>query len=174
MNQHEIERIAAALHQARPDWPVQQLRTLLADKLADKPRRDVFVALAWVACESGTASPYRVLETGPWWKAAGVEGASTGGRRDWPDDGHRCRTCSQDRAGHDRLNANTPPDEDHPWETAVGDRRLPADQAHAVVGELRDHKSADPPPRPKPETSTHGTERVAQIRAEMDNAKEGA
>ena len=166
MNEHEIERIADAMHRLRPDWPIKQLRTLLSDdRLADRPRRDVTVALAWVACESGTANPYRVLESGPWWKAAGIEGTSTQGRNLWPDDAHRCRTCSRDKAGHDRLNANTPPDEVHPWETRPGDLRLPADQAHAVVGELRDHKRAEPPPRPQPERSTAGTDRVAPVRA---------
>ena len=74
MNDHEAERIAAAMNQARPDWPVKQLRTLLADpRIAERPRRDVFVALAWVACESNTATPYRVLEAGPWWRACSIE-----------------------------------------------------------------------------------------------------
>lgn len=88
-------------------------------------------------------------------------------RRDWPDDAHRCRTCSLDKAGHDRLNANTPTPEVHPWETKRGDLRLPGDQVHAVVAELRDHKASQPPPRPEVETGTEGTERVAGVRAEL-------
>jgi hypothetical protein len=92
MNEHEIERIAAAMHQLRPDWPAASLRTLIAKSLMDRPRRDVAVALAWVACESGTATPARVLETGPWWKAAGVEG-TTSPRQPF-DPGENCAVCS--------------------------------------------------------------------------------
>ncbi len=52
MNDHEIERIAAAMNMLRPDWPKAQLKTLLKDeRITDRPRRDVSVALAWVACE---------------------------------------------------------------------------------------------------------------------------
>lgn len=78
MNTHEIERIAAAMNQLRPDWPTSSLRTLITKSLADRPRRDVAVALAWIACESGTATPARVLEAGPWWKAAAVETGASG------------------------------------------------------------------------------------------------
>lgn len=74
MNEHETDRIAAAMHQLRPDWPVASIRTLIRKHLADRPRRDVAVALAWIACETGTATPARVLEAGPWWKAASADG----------------------------------------------------------------------------------------------------
>jgi len=74
MNEHEAQRIASAISRARPDWPERQLRTLIEARLMDRPRRDVFVALAWVASERTSASPYRVLEAGPWWKAAAVDG----------------------------------------------------------------------------------------------------
>lgn len=74
MNENEIERIAAAANALRPDWPVSSLRTLLArPELARRPRRDVAVALAWVACESTTKTPARVLEAGPWWQATNAE-----------------------------------------------------------------------------------------------------
>ena len=77
MNEHEIDRIASAFHVLRPDWPHASLRTFIAKNLADKPRRDVAVALAWVSCESNTATPARVLENGPWWKATNAEASST-------------------------------------------------------------------------------------------------
>ena len=77
MNSHEIERIACAMNRLRPDWPEAQLRTLLREKLNDRPRRDVCVALAWIACESNSATPYRVVESGPWWKAAAADDTST-------------------------------------------------------------------------------------------------
>lgn len=94
MNNHEIERIADAINRLRPDWPVRQLRTLLADpRLADRPRRDVTVALAWVACEAATHNPYRVLEAGPWWQAAGVDGTTTPRTSDKIPTADRCTAC---------------------------------------------------------------------------------
>ena len=79
MNEHEIERIACAFGVLRPDWPVPSLRTLLRrPELANRPRRDVAVALAWVASESATVTPARVLENGPWWRAAAIEGGTRG------------------------------------------------------------------------------------------------
>lgn len=96
MNDHEIERIAAAMHELRPDWPTSSVRTLIKKHLGHKPRRDVCVALAWVACESGTHTPARVLEqTGPWWRAAGVEGDKSAAPRFPSSRDHLCFTCSQ-------------------------------------------------------------------------------
>lgn len=112
MNENERDRIAAAIHQLRPDWPASSIRTLIdRPRLRDRPRRDVAVALAWIACESGTQTPARVLESGPWWQAAGVEGSDNGGavtagRLD-PDG--TCDTCSQPphrhgpTSGHDFI-----------------------------------------------------------------------
>ena len=92
MNDHEIERVAAAIHQLRPDWPAASLRTFITKNLAERPRRDVAVALAWIACEPATAKPARVLGAGPWWKAAAVEGAAS--NRDPWDPGGCCTVCS--------------------------------------------------------------------------------
>jgi hypothetical protein len=75
MNENEIGRIAAAANALRPDWPLASLRTLLnKPELVNRPRRDVAVALAWVACETQTKTPARVLEAGPWWQATNTEG----------------------------------------------------------------------------------------------------
>jgi len=74
MNDYEIERIAAAINTLRPDWPTKSLITLMhRPELTNRPRRDVAVALAWIACETNTANPGRVIEAGPWWKAATIE-----------------------------------------------------------------------------------------------------
>lgn len=81
MNEHEITRIAGAMHVARPDWPAASVATLIRKNLADRPRRDVFVALAWVASEPNSATPARVLEAGPWWKAAGAGDTFTTGHQ---------------------------------------------------------------------------------------------
>ena len=75
MNENEIDRIAAMGNVLRPDWPLASLRTLLTKhELKVRPRRDVAVALAWIACESATKTPARILEAGPWWIAANAEG----------------------------------------------------------------------------------------------------
>jgi hypothetical protein len=50
------------------------------------------VALTWVACESGSSSPYRVLENGPWWRAVAVDGTHT--PREPYDPTGVCSTCS--------------------------------------------------------------------------------
>lgn len=93
MNETEIARIAAAVNQLRPDWPAASLRTLLArPALAERPRRDVAVALTWIACEADTKTPARVLEAGPWWQAAAAESATA--PRHAFDPATSCDICS--------------------------------------------------------------------------------
>lgn len=121
MIDHEIDRITSAINRLRPDWPIKQLDTLIRERLADRPRRDVAVALTWVACETSTTTPYRVLETGPWWIAVAVDGQTTGrrtpfdpnldcdvcGKRNHPDDaitGH----AFESRHDADSRRANQP------------------------------------------------------------------
>ena len=71
MNEHEADRIAVAINTLRPDWPIKQLRTLCAHPdMVRRPRLDAAIALVAVACDSESKTPYRVLETGPWWHAA--------------------------------------------------------------------------------------------------------
>jgi hypothetical protein len=78
MNEVEISRIAAAISDLRPDWPAASIRSLLnRPELKNRLRRDVAVALTWVACEADTKTPARVIEAGPWWRAAAVEGDVT-------------------------------------------------------------------------------------------------
>jgi hypothetical protein len=96
MDDHEAQRIAAAMHAARPDWPASSLLTLIRKKLIDRPRRDVFVALAWVASEPNSATPARVLEAGPWWRAAGIEGGTS--PRQPFDPRSTCSTCGKSQA----------------------------------------------------------------------------
>lgn len=99
MNETESARIAAALNAARPDWPIKQLLTLFSDaRIARRPRRDVFVAMAWIAAEAETTTPYRVLEAGPWWTAAAAEHArpATEAPEVIPPE-HQCAICSKHR-----------------------------------------------------------------------------
>lgn len=143
MNNHEIDRIADCMHRLRPDWPIAQLRTLLkGDGLVNRPRRDVSVALAWVACEQGTSSPYRVLEAGPWWRAAGVEGQST--KRDEPENHERCSTCSLHR---DRCRAiNSDDHEFLPWT-----HKPPPIDTRATIAALKGEiQPMAVPPEPEP------------------------
>ena len=77
MTPTEIDRVAACINQLRPDWPVASLRTLIETKLGSRSRRDVAVAMSWVACDSTTLTPARVLEAGPWWRATNVDGSNT-------------------------------------------------------------------------------------------------
>jgi hypothetical protein len=99
MNDIEAQRIAAAINQLRPDWPVASLVTLLARPgLTHRHRRDVAVALAWVACDADTRTPARVLEDGPWWTAV----AERVGYRPPPFD-TVCATCSRTREMCERI-----------------------------------------------------------------------
>lgn len=110
MNEHEAQRIAGAISLARTDWPTQQVLTLIRTKLMDRPRRDVFVALAWVASEPTSTTPYRVLESGPWWQAVGIEGTTA--PRNPYDPTTACDVCSlpenrhTDLSGHEFVSAH--------------------------------------------------------------------
>lgn len=71
MDSEQADRIAAAVNMLRPDWPTRSIRKLLdRPTLAGRPLRDVAVALTWVACDPGSATPARVTTAGPWWTAA--------------------------------------------------------------------------------------------------------
>ncbi len=139
MPAHEIDRLAAAINTLRPDWPRTSLKTFIRTRLNDRPLRDVTIALAWIAADPDTDTPARVLEAGPWWQAILITAAPDNGPRHWPNPAARCRVCKLDEIGHSRLNAAVPSPETHPWEPDTRDHKLPPDQAHAVVTELRDH-----------------------------------
>jgi hypothetical protein len=142
MDDHEAQRIAHAMHAARPDWPASSLLTLIRKKLIDRPRRDVFVALAWVASEPNSATPARVLEAGPWWRAAGVEGNSTNRPDPW-EPNTICTTCSQLEAvckSRPRFG-----DDDHPFISRAANAQAtdrPADAVARIVADLRNQEHA--------------------------------
>jgi len=69
MDETQTERLAAAMHALRPDWPLTSLHTFIADKLAPiYAYRDAAIALTYVATDVDS-TPSRVLEGGPWWDA---------------------------------------------------------------------------------------------------------
>lgn len=130
MNESEIDRIAATFNVLRPDWPVTSLRTLLArPELAHRPRRDVIVALGWVAAESESKTPARVIEAGPWWQAAAVESRTITRyppkrgedcKRhpgEWPES---CRLCASERmAPVHELHPREESDDVRDWRIAL-------------------------------------------------------
>lgn len=122
MNEHEIERIAAAFHTLRPDWPAASLRTMLTKRAAHMPRRDVCVMLAWIACEPASATPARMFETGPWKRAAAVEGEQSPRN---PRPGEVCHACS-------KPEQHPYHDEDHPYQRPGQRTPMPAD-FHAIA-----------------------------------------
>ena len=125
MNETEADRIAAAANALRPDWPVASLRTLLRrPDLMRRPRRDVAVALTWVACDSTTKTPARVIEAGPWWKAATIETTESAPAAPKPHEA--CTTCGRHR---DRCLCDEP--------TQRKDRRPPTDTFRAARAALR-------------------------------------
>lgn len=83
MTENEIRRLAHAMNDLRPDWPISSLTTFMhRTELANWTYRDAAVALAWVAADmklDGTPAsetPKRVLESGPWRKAIVIENPS--------------------------------------------------------------------------------------------------
>lgn len=97
MNETEIHRIAQAINALRPDWPIGSLATFITSKLANRARRDVAVALAWIACESESKTPARVLEAGPWWHVGNENRAPRPVKAE-----NACHDCGRDRndCGH--------------------------------------------------------------------------
>lgn len=87
MNTTEIDRLAAAAHALRPDWPLPSLRTFITNDLNRHAYRDAAVALTWVATDPTTLTPKRVLEAGPWWVAETGNGTPT------PPPVRTCRRC---------------------------------------------------------------------------------
>jgi hypothetical protein len=119
MNDHEIERIAAAFHALRPDWPASSLRTMLTKRAQHMPRRDVCVMLAWIACDPASSTPARMFETGPWKRAAAVEGEQSPRQVPVRD---RCDHCGRapdaQHHGHDYRPASNARDCDTTAEVA--------------------------------------------------------
>ncbi|MBK9156651.1 MAG: hypothetical protein IPM11_00705 [Micropruina sp.] len=73
MNTLEIERWAAVLNAARPDWPEPSLRRFATNSLAHRTYRDALVAGVWVAADPATRNPGRIVEPGPWWQATAAD-----------------------------------------------------------------------------------------------------
>ena len=65
-----IERIAAATHAYRPDWPPGSIVALIErdPSLRAKTYQDLADAMTHIATDPATQTPARVREVGPWWR----------------------------------------------------------------------------------------------------------
>jgi hypothetical protein len=119
----EVERLAAAAHALRPDWPLRSLCTFLERDHAHRAYRDVGVALTWVATDPTTLTPKRMNELGPWWQAV-ASTETSGGRYEPCDvggDAHRSYPkgrCGACRADELAVDTDTPPTPAQPATTA--------------------------------------------------------
>jgi hypothetical protein len=94
LNETQIARLAGMAANLRPDWPQSSLFTFITRNLTSYAYRDAAVMLAWVATDDQTATPKRVLEAGPWRKAARPDGAP---RPIQADKDGTCGTCYERR-----------------------------------------------------------------------------
>ena len=76
MTETQAHRLAAAMHEARPEWPLASLSSFIREHLMSRAYRDVFVAFAWVAADEQTVNPGRLLQPGPWWNATREQGST--------------------------------------------------------------------------------------------------
>jgi hypothetical protein len=67
---NQIERIALAMHDLRPEWRVDSLRTFLTKNHADRPFADLAIAAIAVTLDERTQTPQLLNSHGPWWVAA--------------------------------------------------------------------------------------------------------
>jgi hypothetical protein len=138
IDQTDAHRLAAMAHALRADWPLRSLVTFIERDLAARAFRDIAVALAYVACEPNSATPKRLLEAGPWWRAASAPSDQTWRppRKDECCPVHlgswagNCSGCAADRAAGDET---TPGDPRRP------DRTERIAELRRIQGETRAH-----------------------------------
>lgn len=105
----EAERLAAATHALRPDWPISSLMTLLGE-YRDRAYRDLAIALAYIATDAATVTPGRLREAGPWWRVTEEQRAVPVGKTvmcpEHPDHpAGRCQPCKDGRATPEQIAA---------------------------------------------------------------------
>src|SRR5690348_15211392 len=69
-NDKQLDRIAAVLNILRPEWPISSCKTLLEKDHSRRPYADLAIAAVAVAVDPRSATPKRLAELGPWWRAA--------------------------------------------------------------------------------------------------------
>lgn len=143
LSQVEAHRLAAAINQLRPDWPLASLSTWIRKHLGERAYRDAAVALTWVATDPTTTTPARVLEAGPWWKAAVADNGTLSAIT------HRCP--------------------EHPAEKAWSCRECEEQAADAATGVATLRDALAKAPRPKAATRPEPKPRdLDTVRARAD------
>jgi hypothetical protein len=129
LDETQVHRLAGMAHALRPDWPVKSLVTFIDANLTARAHRDVAVALAYVACDPKSATPKRILEAGPWWRATAVEGNTTRP----PKREEACAICGREQIQHGLHAEHDFTDVDH----ASRDRSNAAHLARAELAQSR-------------------------------------
>jgi hypothetical protein len=157
MSEAEIARLAGMANHLRPDWPNASLYTFIARNLAARAYRDVAVALAYVACDTTTATPKRILEAGPWWQATQTSSETyRPPRKDEECPRHAgnyvdsCRGCAADQRVGDSTAPGEPRKPDRSTQLAEL-RRLHREAAAALCTHgIKPELCADHDPRRQP------------------------
>lgn len=107
LTRDDAARIADAIMALRPTWTQNRLMALMADPAIRGRRqpKDVAAAFAWIALDSETREPTRILEAGPWWGTADASAQSAGPAYRYADP-RDCGTCGRPEVdcrkdGHD-------------------------------------------------------------------------
>jgi hypothetical protein len=135
IERHEAERLAAAIHQLRPDWPQPSLETFIWNNRY-MPLLDVTVELAWVAQLPETQTPARIHMDGPWrnvTRPAGTQSASAHIPHASPDD---CAHCGQPEPAHHHVATYG----DHTYVSRIDHRREIAERYQRA----QDNMAANP------------------------------
>lgn len=94
MNPNDAARLAAIINGIHPEWPNASLLTFITRNLANRPYPDAVVAFVACAIDPDTKTPARLLENGPWWKAAAAAAGKVEATPTPPRVSHmRCDRC---------------------------------------------------------------------------------
>jgi hypothetical protein len=126
----ELERLAAAAHAMRPEWPARSVLTYLERDHATKAYRDLAVALAHVAADPTTVTPKRLSEPGPWWRLTTDTTEDHRAAR-CPEPGHtsyladNCGACRSEQLALDDRQSTT--------QDALTRQGVPRDRVRAIL-----------------------------------------
>lgn len=142
----EGERLGAAIHALRPDWPLTSLLTFIK-RNENKPLLELTIELAWVAQLPDSKTPARIDADGPWKRAligAGLQAAPQY-RAVLPTD---CGICSRPFEFHSALSKL----DDHEYEP-LADRKHGVgptpEQKAAIQAAAIEAQKVRPEPAPK-------------------------
>lgn len=162
MEEIEINRLAGAMNQLRPEWPVASLRTFLRTHFAERAFRDMALAAAYVAADERTKTPELLRQTGPWWNV-GPASTDRGTPRVGPEPGEdrcrfaghehesaaRCRACAAEEAAGDQPEPTSAPVPAPPAIVALANRRRTRVEAGGLP-ESRSFANDQPLAQPAP------------------------